>query len=193
MNHSEAVQILDEVWSTWEQVDKKKLIMKSMRYYFSNSMVKACPLLGKLEDGHLGCRIYEDRPLNCRMFGQWPKDSYERRVQRFMSATGFEREDLPLNTQCTHVRRVDDSVELTDEVINGLSASLDLIDVKVGKYTDEQIEKRFNYRTIHDWVLVKFLGEDKLSMLTDFLFAADETEISDYLDQFEEQLQSLKV
>jgi Fe-S-cluster containining protein len=188
MNFCEATQILDEVWSKWSQDDKKALVVKSMRYYFSNSMVKACPLLGEMEDELPGCRVYEDRPLNCRMYGQWPKEQYEKRVTTFQSITGFRREDLPLNTQCDHVRRVDDSIELTGEIIDGLTSSLDLLDVRINKYKPEQIDKRFNYRTIHDWVLLKFLGEEKLTIITDFLLAAKREEVDDYLDAFENEL-----
>jgi len=193
MNFSEATQILDRIWTEWPTVDKKKLIMKSMRYYFSNSMVKACPILGKDENGNFGCRVYEDRPLMCRLYGQWPQATYERRVKGFEKATGFDKEQLPLNTQCTHVNRVDDSIELTEEVIDGLAAKIDLLDVRVGKFTPEQIEKRGNYMTIHDWVLMKFFGEDKLAILTDFLLAAKKEEIDDFLDKQEIELEKISL
>ena len=181
MNFSEATQILDRIWSEWSQDDKKKLVITSMRYYFSNSMVKPCPLIAKDEDGTVGCAVYEDRPLNCRLFGQWPAGAYERRVEGFVRATGFDRCDLPLNCQCPHVRRKDAEVELPEEVIQGMFAQLDLLDSRIGNFKEEDIERRHNYRTIHDWVLLKFLGEDKLTTLTDFLLAADEEEIEDYL------------
>jgi len=193
MNYSEAMQILDRVWSEWSVEDKRKLIMKCLRFYFSNSMVKSCPLLGKSENGCFGCRVYEDRPLMCRLYGMWPEATYERRVKMFERATGFERKDLPLNTQCSHVKRVDDSVELTEEVIEGLSSSLDLIDAKIGKYTPEQIEKRTNYMTIHDWVLQKFFGDENMALLTDFLLAAKKEEIDDYLDKQESLIMEMHI
>lgn len=193
MNFSEATQILDRIWSEWSQEDKKKLIMKSIRYYFSNSMIKACPMLGKDEDGNFGCRVYEDRPLMCRLYGQWPEATYERRVKAFENATGFERHDLPLNTQCSHVKRKDDSIELTEEIIDGLTAKLDLLDAKVGSFTPEQIEKRGNYMTIHDWVLIKFFGEEKMAILTDFLLAAKKEEIEDFLEKQEVELEKIVI
>ena len=49
MNYSEAMQILDRVWAEWGNEDKRSLIMKCLRFYFSNSMVKSCPLLGEDE------------------------------------------------------------------------------------------------------------------------------------------------
>lgn len=193
MNYSEATQILDRVWAEWSQDDKKKLIMKSMRYYFSNSMVKACPLLKKGSDGHLGCSVYGDRPLMCRLYGMWPKATYERRVKRFEEATGFNKEQLPLNTQCSHVKRVDDEIEITDEIIDGLTAKLDLLDARVGKFTPEQIEKRGNYMTIHDWIMIKFFGEDKLAILTDFLLAATKEEIDDFLEKQQVEMDKIVI
>ena len=193
MNYSEAMQILDRVWAEWSNEDKRKLIMKCLRFYFSNSMVKSCSLLGKDDAGNFGCRVYEDRPLMCRLYGMWPQATYERRVKMFERATGFERKDLPLNTQCTHVKRVDDSVEINDEVIDGLTASLDLIDAKVGKYTPEQIEKRNNYMTIHDWVLQKFFGDENMAVLTDFLLAATKEEIDDYLEAQEKLIMEMTI
>ncbi len=194
MNYSEAMQILDRVWTEWSGDEKRKLIMKCLRFYFSNSMVKACPLLGKDdESGCFGCRVYEDRPLMCRLYGMWPEATYNRRVKRFESATGFEKKDLPLNTQCTHVKRVDNSIALTDEVINGLTSSLDLIDAKIGEYTPEEIEKRHNYMTIHDWVLQKFFGDENMTTLTDFLLAATKEEIEEYLEAQEKAMLDIKI
>jgi Fe-S-cluster containining protein len=193
MNYSEATQIINTIWSEWSLDDKRKLIVKCLRYYYSNSLVKACPLLGKTEDGNLGCRVYKDRPLNCRLFGLWPKDSYERRVKGFERATKFKRKDLPLNTQCSHVKRVDDSVELTDQVIDALASSLDFLDESIGEYTKEQIEKRNNYMTIHDWIMIKVFGDENMAMLTDYLLAATEDEIEDYLDKQEAAIMEMNV
>jgi Fe-S-cluster containining protein len=193
MNYSEAMQILDRVWAEWDNDDKRKLIMQCLRFYFSNSMVKSCPLLGKDDSGNFGCRVYDDRPLMCRLYGMWPQATYERRVKMFENATGFDRADLPLNTQCTHVRRVDDSVELNDEVIEGLTSSLDLIDAKVGNYTPEQIDDRANYMTIHDWVLQKFFGDENMAVLTDFMLAATREEIDDYLQAQETLIMNMTI
>jgi Fe-S-cluster containining protein len=191
MNFCEATQVLDDVWAEWDREAKKKLIKTSIRYYFSNSMVKPCPLIAEDDDGTTGCAIYENRPLNCRLFGQWPADAYERRVESFVEVTGFERHDLPLNTQCPHVRRKDTELELTEEIIQGMFAQLDLLDGRIGKFGEKEIEQRHNYRTIHDWVLVKFFGEDKLSMMTDFMLAAEPEEAAHFVEELEKKADEL--
>jgi Fe-S-cluster containining protein len=192
MNYSEAVQILDHIWDTWSQDEKKKLLVKSVKYFFSNSVIKACPLLGKMDNGQYGCRVYEDRPLNCRMYGQWPEDMYEKRVEGFLSVTEMDRKEVPLNTQCAHVERVDEN-PLTEDMINNLYSFLDNIDLKIGTFTTKQVERNYNKRTIHDWVLAKFWGEERLTTMTDYFLAAKEEEVEDFVVQFEKVIQEQKI
>jgi len=190
MNYSEATQILDRIWNEWDREAKKKLLTISIDYFFSNSMVKPCPLLGIAGDGKPGCLIYEDRPLNCRVYGQWPADSYERRVETFKDATGFDRSQLPLNTQCPHVRRVEGDA-LDEETINGLFSEIDALDKKIGDFSEAQMEQRYNYRPIHDWVLAKFWGDENLVFWTEVFHAMKKEEIEALVNTLHQQVEQM--
>jgi hypothetical protein len=184
MNQCEAATILDDIWTKWTKDDRKKFIVRCMKYFFGNSMVKPCPLLGRAQDGHPGCMAYSDRPLNCRLYGQWPEEAYEKRVQRFVEATGMKRTELPLNKQCAHVRNITGESP-SAETIEALFEQLDVIDMVVFKYDRPMVEKKHNYRALHDWALVKYLGEDKLTTLSTFFKACTEEQAKDYLEKFE--------
>ncbi len=122
---------------------------------------------------------------NCRMYGLWPKEVYEERVQKFMKVTGLKKEEIPLNTQCEYVRRVDSSVPLTKEVIDDLYKALNDIDIVTDKLSQEQVDKKYNQRTWHDWFMVTVFGEERLSELSNFYLAAESQEI---VDDFVEQM-----
>ena len=187
-NYCEFCQLINEIWDTTSRSDKIRLICTSIEYFFRNefekwgidTLIKPCMLLG--EDGK--CMYYESRPLSCRIYGLWPDDVYKERVDKFEKAYEglLTRDEIPLNTQCPFVERVDNSVELTKEVIEDLYAKLDTIDKQIGDFTDAQMEQKENYRTFHDWLLLKIFGEDFLSELTSFMLAADKETIVAQLD-----------
>lgn len=184
MNHSEFLVILDRIYNDCPKELRLYVLKKSIKYFFSQSIVKPCPLL----DGKR-CSVYSDRPLSCRMYGLWPKEAYEERVTRFMEATGLKREEIPLNTQCMYVKRVDESQPLTKEVIDGLYQALNDIDVSVQKYTPEQISKKYNQRTWHDWFMVTVFGEDNLADMSKFFLAAPTQEVVDsFVDEMMKQV-----
>jgi Fe-S-cluster containining protein len=184
MNYCEFSQIVNEIWDTTSRSDKIDLICTSIEYFFRNEfekwgmdcLKKKCLLL---DEEKQGCRYYDSRPLSCRMYGLWPEKTYKERVDKFEKAYEglLTREEIPLNTQCPYVKRVDDSVELTPELIEDLYAQLDALDKKVGDFTDAQMEQKDNYRTFHDWILLKIFGEEWLSNLTSFMLAADKETI----------------
>lgn len=123
---------------------------------------------------------------NCRLYGQWPEDIYKERVAKFVAAYskfGLGEKDIPLSKQCPLVKRVDSSVPLTKEVIDGLYAKLDKIDKNIGDFSDLQIKHRENYRTFYDWLLLKVFGEDWLTMLTSFILAATKDQMVDQIEQ----------
>ena len=180
INYSEFVQIVTVVWKEKNQQEILDIICLSLEYFFRyeyakwgmDSLVKPCMFLDK---DNL-CTIYSDRPLNCRLYGLWPEEDYEQRVQKFAKAYerhGLTREDLPLHKQCKFVRRVDPEKELTTEVIDGLFEQLDNLDKTTGDFSNVQVRQKENYRTFHDWLLLKVFGEDALSQLTTFILAAD--------------------
>jgi len=189
MNFCEATQLLKEVWDSENREGKLRIICTSIEYFFKHefdkfgmdTMIKPCMLLA--EDGR--CKYYKSRPLSCRMYGLWPEDDYNARVDKFEKAYEglLTRDELPLNKQCPFVKRVDESVELTTEVIEGLFSQLDDLDMAIGNFSEVQVKEKENYRTFHDWVLVTFFGEDWLSMLTSFIMAADKDVLVDQIEQ----------
>ncbi len=187
MNYSEFLIIVNRIYDKFAKEKRMEILKKSIKYFFSNSLVKPCPLL----DGKK-CSIYEVRPLNCRMFGLWPEDSYEERVQRFMKVTGLKKEEIPLNTQCKYVKRVDESQPLTKEIIEKMYEDINNLDIGVGNFTKEQIEKRYNQRTWHDWFMVNVFGEVNLSDLSRFFLAAENQEVlDDFVTQMCKQVDSV--
>jgi len=192
MNYCSFVDIVTDIWNTYPDEEKLNLIFTSIEYFFRydynkwgmDSLVKPCMLLNK--DGL--CTIYNKRPLNCRMYGLWPKEDYEARVDKFekaYSSLGLKREDLPLNTQCPHVKRVDDSTPITTELIEELFARLDEMDKKIGNFSSLQVAQKENYRTFADWLLLKIFGDEWLAKLTSFAMAADKSTM-------EEQIKAIK-
>ncbi len=190
MNYSEFVNVVTDLWKNASQDVKIDMICTSIEYFFKHefekfgieSLVKPCMFLDK-KTGL--CKTYKTRPLSCRAYGLWPKDEYERRVNRFVDAYseyGLSRADLPLNTQCDKVKRVDDSIPLTTEMLNSLFAKLDSLDMRIGNFSQLQVEQRENYRTFHDWLLLKVFGEDWLSMLTAFMIKATREQILDQVE-----------
>jgi Fe-S-cluster containining protein len=188
MNYCEFTQLIKEIWDKESTGSKIELVCTSIEYFFRyefekwgvETLIKPCMLLDK----NNRCKYYESRPLSCRMYGLWPKEAYKKRVDKFEKAYEglLKRKELPLNTQCTCVKRLDDSHEITVEIIEDLYAELDNIDRRVMKgFSEIQIKEKENYRSFHDWLLLKVFGEQWLSMLTSFMLAADRKTMEDQI------------
>lgn len=197
MNYCEFVQLVTVLWNKMSKDEKIELICTSVEYFFRNefkkwgldTLIKPCMLLDK--DGL--CKAYEDRPLNCRLYGLWPKEDYEKRVDKFEAAYAqydLKREDLPLHTQCPHVKRVDEKIPLTMDLINELFHKLDDLDKDIGGFSDLQVKERENYRTFHDWLLFKIYGEKWLILLTTFMMAASKEQIQDQILQLKKAIRA---
>ena len=206
-NYSEFVQILNEIWNKENDETKVQVIQSAIEYFFKYdydkwgmaTLLKPCMLL----DDKGKCSYYENRPLSCRLYGLWPESSYKARVDKFEKAYEgkLTRDQLPLNTQCPNVKRVDDSVPLTQEIIQSLFSQLDELDLKMQKFTNAQITNRENYRTFHDWFLWTFFGEQWLSTMTDFILKATKEQMEDQLkaindvvkDKFAKNLPDMRI
>jgi Fe-S-cluster containining protein len=186
MNYSEFMVIVDSLYHRENRNDMVEVLKKSVQYFFSNSLVKPCPLLSEKK-----CSVYDVRPLACRMYGLWPEDMYEERVARFVSVTGLKKEEIPLNTQCKFVTRLDPTVPITKEIIEGLFSSLDMIDKAVGGFNDQQVKKKYNQRTWHDWFMVTVFGEERLSALSSFFLAAKEEDVLDLVEKICDNIDGL--
>lgn len=231
MKYSEALQIITAIWNEWSKEDKVELLITCVRYFFSKSLIKPCPLL--LNDE---CRIYKDRPLNCRLYGLWPSDVWERRVESLAKRLDLPREQIPLNTQCSFVELEkedcpecggigrhywasdsemipDDQVcqkcsgegkikknPLSENQIQQIFDALDALDRQVlseGKKDKAAVRKaemmirsNWNYRTIHDWVLFFFWGEEKLAQMTDIAMVASKEQLDDLMKCFKDAVSS---
>lgn len=193
--YSEFLQIISEIWRTWTEEEKTNLICKSVEYFFKNefekwgiqTLVKPC----MLQDDKGLCKSYSNRQLNCRIFGLWPKEEYEQRVEKFAKAYekfGLKKEDLPLYFQCPSVERLDNSQELTLEVINDMYKKLENLDKRVGTFSDLQISQKHNYRSFHDWVMYKVFGEEWLSKLTTYMMAATKEQLEDQIEAMKAEI-----
>ena len=212
MKFCEASSLLDHIWANWSSEDKKALLVTCVHYFFSDSLLKPCPILNGNE-----CREYARRSLNCRLYGMWPQDSWEERVEMFSKNTGLPRNKLPLNKQCPNVRRkkqicpeckqdpklvascqkcngtgMFQPPPLTIDQISKLFEDLDKADKVLG-VSELKISTSWNYRTLHDWVLVKFWGEDALVKWTNILLTTTPEQRQGLMEAFEEQVKNLEV
>lgn len=198
LNYCEFINMVSHIWETYTFDQKIDLICKSIEYFFKNeyekwgmeSLIKPCMFLDE-EKGM--CSQYERRPLNCSLYGLWPEKVYNERVDKFekiYSQFGLKREELPLNKQCPLVKRVDNSIEITEELINSLFEKLDNIDKVIGDFNKVQIKAKENYRTFHDWLLLKIYGEEWLSLLTTFMLSADKDTIKNQYELIQDAIRN---
>ena len=69
---------------------KKKCLNKVIDYYFLEYIEKKpCPF----KDHNNRCMIYEVRPLNCRLFGHWKKEDYNKNLNN-VTQRNIEYQDL---------------------------------------------------------------------------------------------------
>ena len=69
---------------------KKKCLNKVIDYYFLEYIEKRpCPF----KDDNNRCMIYEVRPLNCRLFGHWKKEDYNKNLNN-VTQRNIEYQDL---------------------------------------------------------------------------------------------------
>jgi Fe-S-cluster containining protein len=194
LNYCEFTQLIHDIWDRESRTGKIDVICKSLEYYMKNefekwgmeTMIKPCMLLD--EDGM--CKYYDSRPLSCRLYGQWPEDAYNARVDKFEEQYKglLTRDQLPLNKQCPFVERVDKDNELTIEIIDDLFAQLKNIDSQMGEFSEAQIDNAENYRAFHDWLLLKIFGEDWLVEISRFVMSADKGTMQDQIEALKDAL-----
>ena len=195
MKYSEAINLLNHMWETWNKEAKKDFLLTCVRYFFSRSLIKPCPLL-KGND----CQCYEDRPLNCRLYGMWPSEVYQQRAQRLADRLELPIEQVPLNTQCPYVRRKSGD-PLTSEMIDRLDAAIDGLDVLLIQGGNAQrateakakVSKGWNYRSLHDWTLYYIFGEEILVNLTQVLRRETPEGIQATLQELEIAVKGMKI
>ena len=95
------------------------------------------------------------------------------------------------NTQCPHVRRVEGD-NLDEGTIDALFSQIDSLDRQIGDFTQAQMDQRYNYRPIHDWLLAKFWGEESLIFWTEVFHAMSKEEISDLVEKLHLQVEKME-
>lgn len=84
---------------------RKKSLNKIIDYYFMEFMEKkSCPF----KDENNRCEIYEVRPLNCRLFGHWKKEDYNKNLKDITQK----------NKQYQNIMKVKYGFDISDEVVN---------------------------------------------------------------------------
>jgi len=173
MYFSEFLHILGYIKDVVKKEELEDIAVKCMRNYFSDNIIKECPLFVNEK-----CMIYQARPANCRLYGQIPEAIYEQRQSRpsdefTMSAEEMREgldlenvEDIPLYYQCPNVTPIAGTgEEITEESYDNIFRILDEIE---GDFLDE-IELKINltsYKTFHDHYLWFTLGEALLEQWT---------------------------
>lgn len=84
---------------------RKKSLDRIMDYYFMEFMEKrSCPF----KDENNRCEIYDVRPLNCRLFGHWKKEDYNKNLKDITEK----------NKQYQNIMKGKYGFEISDEVVN---------------------------------------------------------------------------
>ena len=84
---------------------RKKSLDKIMDYYFMEFMEKkSCPF----KDENKRSEIYEVRPLNCRLFGHWKKEDYNKNLKDITEK----------NQQYKNIMKGKYGFDISDEVVN---------------------------------------------------------------------------
>jgi len=94
----EFVNILNDIVGESSLQDKRVLLNDCFKSFLSSENEKPCVLLKGTE-----CSIYKTRPFACRMFGQYDKDEWERRLKIFSEELGLSPEKVPFYEQCEGV------------------------------------------------------------------------------------------
>ena len=84
---------------------RKKSLDKILDYYFMEFIEKRCC---PFRDENNRCEIYEVRPLNCRLFGHWKKEDYNKNL----------KDVTEKNIQYKNVMKGKYGFDISDEVVN---------------------------------------------------------------------------
>lgn len=183
MKYSEALNLTQSIWDKFDKSARAEFLTTCVRYFFSKSLVKPCPLSYKNI-----CIDYDRRPLNCRLYGLWDEKVYAKRTESVAKMLNLPVEKVPLNKQCEFVKRKNTSEQLSQEETDSMFKQLDILDKEVGKLTDEQVASYWNYRTLHDWVLFIFFGESWLINMTSFAMKSSKENLEEFLNVFCEEV-----
>ena len=146
---------------------RKKCLSKILDYYFLEFVRKgACPF----KDENNRCLIYEVRPLNCRLFGHWKKDDYNKNLynvtQRnidynkiIKSKYGFDISDEVVNYKIKYCEEFIPQKDYLDKS-ERLNFADDLMVLDSSVYSKGIIDIEFKDRGIVEYFIEAMLNEN---------------------------------
>lgn len=146
---------------------RKKCLSKVLDYYFLEFVQKSsCPF----KDKDNRCLIYEVRPLNCRLFGHWKKDDYNKNLanvtQRnidynkvIKSKYGFDINDEVVNYKIKYCEEFVPQNEYMDKSTR-LSFADELMILDSNIYSKGIIDIEFKDRGVVEYFIDSMLNED---------------------------------
>lgn len=146
---------------------RKKCLSKVLDYYFFEYIKKSpCPF----KDENNKCLIYEVRPLNCRLFGHWKKEDYNKNLlnvtkrnleyKNLMKSTyGFEISDEVVNYKINYCDSFKPENDYLDKSTR-LSFSDELMTLDSKLYSKGIIDIEFKDRGIVEYFVESLLHED---------------------------------
>lgn len=150
------------ILNTWKPKDICNLFERSLRNYLSSNATKGCVMWDK--DTKL-CQIHQKRPYNCRIYGIIPEEEFKPRFERLKI---LYQNDLSaiVRDQCNLVKTNNGSVVTKSMTDDWWKELLD-IERKSG-VNKENINdsKTGTYRTYHDHIILRLLGDNMLAKLT---------------------------
>lgn len=156
-----------EKLSPKERID---LTIECVRRYLWNvdhKRPKPCAFLG--EDSM--CKVYDSRPLKCRLYGVIPDSTYARNAEAVAKDMGVLRAEMPLANQCPFVKIKPQfgskfpNNNVSEDDIKKWEALLRGIDRQLGMPPQVQ-DDGFGFLTYHDWHLLFEMGPEWMASLT---------------------------
>ncbi|WP_122639362.1 YkgJ family cysteine cluster protein [Romboutsia sp. Marseille-P6047] len=150
-----------------KEILRKNSLDRIIEYYFLEySNKRCCPF----RDENKRCLIYEVRPLNCRLFGHWKKDDYNKNLDNvtkrnqeyrdFMkSEHGFDISDEVVNFKiryCEDFKPDKDYLDKSDR----LSFSDEIMTLDSRFFANEIIDIEFRDRGIVEYFIESLLSQN---------------------------------
>jgi Fe-S-cluster containining protein len=161
----------------WSKDDKMDLLSACFESFINPDIVRPCPLLGSDNK----CQIYSARPFSCRMYGQYPKSEWEKRLKQVSKDWEVSEDEIPMKDQCgcpnvdflkKNIKPL--TVEEENNIFQGIT-DLDIETVKENallKSIDGNFERDIvyggkTYMPFDTHYLLMFVGPDNLEKLAD--------------------------
>lgn len=146
---------------------RKSSLDRILDYYFLEySEKRCCPF----KDENNRCLIYEVRPLNCRLFGHWKKDDYNKNLdnvtqrnkeyKKYMkSENGFDISDEVVNFKIKYCEDFKPEKDYLDKSTR-LSFSDEIMTLDSRFFASEMIDIEFRDRGIVEYFIESLLYQD---------------------------------